>query len=331
MRWRQMPSSSVNPYADNFTGCHAQALALAEPRLAALGVAWLDILSTVPAGIVVRCEKPLRFLDCLLDPDLALDRALDLLGVRYQVRWWTHHDENAAGDALELLRGWLAEGPVVLGPVAMARLPYLPYANVLYDGVDHYLVARGMQGGRLVVDDPEGYRALPVVVEAILPALRGDGLPEGRGAFTMRRILAFGDDPARALGRGLEEVMRLSAENMQAAAARSDGGAQAIRRLALSVPELLQSTDTRQKLLHDLGRRVERCLLLTMLLGKARPDSTSASLAAASILDRQVAKLADAIATIWQDEGAPKAVAALADFADEEERLNTTWQDIVLR
>jgi len=316
------------PYAGAVTSCHAQALALAEPRLAALHVAWLDILSTVPAGIVVRRARPMRLLDCVLDPDLALDRALELLGVRHELRFCQRGEDQDG--TLALLGDWLAQGPVMLGPLSMGRLPYLPNAQLLYEGMDHYLVARGLQDGLVLVDDPEGYFELPVRYEALLPALRAQDLPEGRGGFTMRRIIGIEGNLVQSWRDCLPEVVRLCAANLRLAAACPDGGPAAIRTLATDLPKLSRLGESRAKLLYGLERRVEKCLLLSMLLSEAGLE-TSRTAKAISLLNRQSRLLSETFAIIWkQGEFSTWATARLAAFADAEERLSSTWQHLAI-
>ena len=70
----------------------------------------------------------------------------------------------------------------MLGPLDMGELPYHPSARGA-NGVDHFVLALHTEDGAVVVQDPAGYPAMPIDVEALDRAWWADLIEYRRGAY----------------------------------------------------------------------------------------------------------------------------------------------------
>jgi hypothetical protein len=106
-----------------------------------------------------------------------VDKALELLGFEAA---------TAAGpedaDVLELLRADLAAGPVVLGPLDMGHLTYIPW-HLALAGSDHYLVATAVDGDRALLQDPAGFPATALGRDDLARAWRAERIGAPGGPF----------------------------------------------------------------------------------------------------------------------------------------------------
>jgi hypothetical protein len=104
-------------------------------------------------------------------------KALELLGFEAA---------TAAGpedaDVLELLRADLAAGPVMLGPLDMGHLTYIPWHRALA-GSDHYLVATAVDGERARLQDPAGFPSTALDRQDLARAWRAERIGAPGGPF----------------------------------------------------------------------------------------------------------------------------------------------------
>lgn len=250
---------TAHPYAGRLTCCHSQAMLTA---YAAAGVAAREALiafelaSTVPFGIVARPADPNRLLTCWLDPDAAIDRALDIFGVEHRVRSWA--DDADSPEAFEALREWLGSGPTVVGPVDLGLLPYVGQRQI-YATCDHFVVVLGMDDDLLRLCDPEGYPLVVVHIHKFARAWRASAVPEGRGAFVMRQVL----EPLapRLTPLVARKIAPQAVGNLRAAAQLPCGGGNALRLLAGGWHEMQRQPSLRRGLLFALSIRMQRLSL----------------------------------------------------------------------
>jgi len=295
------------PRSSNMINCHTQAVHSAYGWSSAASDSVLfELATSVPFGSRSRPEDPNRLLIPWLDPDIGLDRAAALFGLRSEVRW---HDDFEAARAR--LRRWLRTGPVLLGPLDLGALTYHAFADTL-KGCDHYIVAIGTTADEtLVLIDPEGYVQVNIDSAALYRAWRATTVAEGRGAFMLRRF-----EPSEAaaypephfLVRGIASA---ALANLRDAADATDGSAAGYRTLARA----------------DFGPSERRglFLLLPSAAGRARLAAGFAALVAdllpegtawrqlADLWHRQVATLARAHHAL----GADRPVAPWFDAAAE--------------
>ena len=266
------------PRSRALLNCHTQALLSAYTLPDGLSTAAIEVATTLPFGLRAELDDPTRLLIPFLDPDVGLDRAAGVLGLRMQ----THAHEGPAA-ALGRLDDWLRTGPVLLGPLDLGHLDHHPFASTLH-GCDHYAVAVGRgPGGGVVLIDPEGMALVELDLDRLLTAWQADAVPEGRGPFLLRRLVV-GLDPlpldlfARIAGPALD--------NLVAAAELPHGGPGGMRALARLRPD-----PTRQRGL---------CLLLPSAAARYRMASVfcaqggAAWAGLAALLESQVHTLARA-------------------------------------
>src|SRR5206468_4332148 len=86
-----------------------------------------------------------------------------------------------------LLEEWSVKGPVLLGPLDMGMLPYF-FHSELFRGIDHYIVVMGVDEDIVWFSDPEAVPLATMSRDELVSAWRAEHVPEGRGAFVMRRI-----------------------------------------------------------------------------------------------------------------------------------------------
>ena len=111
-------------------------------------------------------------------PDIGVSKALEILGFE-----WTecaHGDGKAA--PFDELRVALAEGPVVLGPVDMGYLSYVPYHQYC-EGADHYVLAYAFDETTVYLHDPAGFPFASLPLEDLALAWRAERIGYRRGAY----------------------------------------------------------------------------------------------------------------------------------------------------
>lgn len=261
---RLAPLGALRPVSAprRLINCHTQAMLSAFALPYDVSPVEFELLTTVPFGVRCVPADPTRLLIPLLDPDVGLDRACALLGLEIETMW---RPVSEPLEAFSALRHWLATGPVVLGPLDLGELTYHPAAATLR-GCDHYVVALGHDDrAGFMIRDPEGMALVQVEASTLSRAWAAVGMPEGRGAFTMRRL---------RLNQGAGAVsppdlpIRLAAHmlaNLAAAAEHREGGAGAWESLTSvhldatnrrSLTLLLPSAATRYRLAARLCERV---------------------------------------------------------------------------
>jgi hypothetical protein len=114
------------------------------------------------------------------DPDLGLDRAVELLG-------WTCR-RTSGGDAAEAvgrLRRACGSGPVLVGPVDTGLLPHQPWSAGEAGGGDHWVVVLDVDDEEVLFHDPDGFPFATLPVDAFAAAWNSL-LVECASPFTMR-------------------------------------------------------------------------------------------------------------------------------------------------
>jgi hypothetical protein len=111
-------------------------------------------------------------------PDVGISKALELLGFAWTER--EHADDDPA--PLDALRTALQDGPVVLGPVDMGYLTYVPFHRHA-QGADHFILAYAVDDTEAQVHDPAGYPHASLPIEDLAQAWRAERVPYRRGAY----------------------------------------------------------------------------------------------------------------------------------------------------
>ncbi|MGP4093378.1 hypothetical protein [Nonomuraea sp. KM90] len=204
--------------------CYAHSLAMVlGPASPEVGV--IETLTGSPFGMrLVGGTRP--FFDPYgWDPELGVDAAVELLGWRCE-----RSHGGPPGEALDRLRAACARGPVLVGPVDMALLSYVPGG-----AGDHYLVALAVERDTVVLHDPHGHPWATLPTADFLAAWRADAVEYLDTSYVMRTgfVRARRTSVPRALRASLPAAVRwLSGRDDLPVPPGTLGGAAAALRLA---------------------------------------------------------------------------------------------------
>jgi hypothetical protein len=252
----------MTPYVGSGPYCYTNALAMVlGPAAPPLPV--IETLTGSPFGVqsvggVLPLFDPYGW-----DPEIGLDAAIDLLGLRC---------ERSAGgppeDALGRLRAACADGPVLVGPVDMDLLTYRTGAAArreaapagdadaggtpppdagerpdaapapVIDAADHYVVVLAVDGGTALLHDPHGHPYATLPTADLLAAWAADAVAYTDTPYVLRSGFARVADVAvdAALERSLPRAVAwLGGRADLPMPPGSLGGAAAVEHLAAQV------------------------------------------------------------------------------------------------
>lgn len=253
-------------YIGKITNCYTQALLSSfMDRYDLKNLYDFEIATTVPFGVVYREGDPNRLLDCYLDPDVGLDRGMSNLDISFDIRYWSQDSDWK--EAFNTLNTWCAEAPVVLGPLNMENLTYY-FRGDLYKNMDHYIVVMGVDSGKYSVCDPEGLVDVYLQENDLRIAWKADEIPEGRGSFTMRRVIGKNRE-IRLDTKTIKRVIRNSIENLYKAEILKNGGSNGLKMIANDSERITSCSSLVRGFSYAIPTRVQRCLLSKMLLEMA--------------------------------------------------------------
>jgi len=167
-------------YLGNGDYCYANATAM---LLAASGEniapSLIEVLSGVGLGAFWIDGADLIFFNSLATPpDRGISQALELLGFRFVEKW----SQEAAPLPFEALRADLVQSPALLGPLDVGFLCYDPlHSN--FSGVDHYVLAYGMDDSEIYLHDPAGFPHVALSLEHLELAWKAENIDYRRGFY----------------------------------------------------------------------------------------------------------------------------------------------------
>ena len=136
------------------------------------------------ASIVKEDDRhPLVFFDNGM-PDLSISHSLKILGFDYEDFYLKDGAEVNLEEIKRKLETFLANGPVVLGPLDMGHLTYNPNHTILY-GVDHFVTVYDIDDRYLYLHDPAGFACMKVAFNDMLEAWKAEAIDYKRGAYSM--------------------------------------------------------------------------------------------------------------------------------------------------
>ena len=178
-------------YIGNGAYCYANSLAM---LLSSAGAdydpGYLECLTAVAisAMSVETAQGPLPFFSIGL-PDQGVTVALQHLGYEFDQAYCSLNDDPVGSVSFDKLRQALASGPVLVGPLDMSRLTYMPnHENRV--GTDHFVVLFSMGQDSVFLHDPGGFAYVSLPLADFRQAWRAEHIayrPEvyPRGAYSM--------------------------------------------------------------------------------------------------------------------------------------------------
>jgi hypothetical protein len=226
-------------YTGNGAYCFANSLAMA---LAAAGEpveAWY-IETTTAVGIgattVPTPGGPLTFFSNL-EPDRGLDLAIRTLGFVCERDYCPAEDDPDGQAALARLRDLVARGPVVVGPLDMSRLTYIPGHEYL-TGADHFVLVHEVGEDEVFMHDPGGSPYVSLPIPEFLAAWRAESVGYRAGSYSswagLRRVAR--PSPGEVVA-AVDAHLREHIPAMPLVWGEENQGPSAIRRLADLVRE----------------------------------------------------------------------------------------------
>lgn len=167
------------PYIGNGDYCYANATAM---LLTASGEnvapSRIEALCGVGLGAFwIEGADLIFFSSFATPPDKGISQALELLGFRFAEKW-----SQEAIPPFEALRADLAQGPAILGPLDVGFLGYDPLHSK-FSGVDHYVLAYGMDDHEIYLHDPAGFPHVALSLEHLELAWKAEHIDYRRGFY----------------------------------------------------------------------------------------------------------------------------------------------------
>lgn len=171
--------SSLTRFVGNAEYCYANSASMLLASIdEVVDPSLVESMTAVGAGARLWRHDGMIYFS-ILPPDIGLTRAFRALGFE------VHEQAFEAGSPIpvEVLRAEVSLGPVLVGPLDMQYLTYLPDHESL-GGVDHYVLVTGFEEpDRVRLHDPKGYPNISMALCDLEAAWRATGISYGRGAF----------------------------------------------------------------------------------------------------------------------------------------------------
>lgn len=228
-------------YGGNMINCYTQAvLSTMMTNFSYENLKKFEIATSVPFGIVYKPNDNNRLLDCYLDPDIGIEVAFELLSIPFESICYNQKDYPYV---IEILNSWLRESPVLLGPIDMGELVYLPHHQLLL-GVDHYIVImKQIDDYTYEIMDPEGNPYTTILRKQLFKSCTSHRIKEGRGEFTLRRVLKKYDS-IELSPKNLEKIFFKGRNNYIEATYLKNGGSVGLKQFAFDVDKQIYSSSS---------------------------------------------------------------------------------------
>lgn len=123
----------------------------------------IEVLSGVGLGAIWFKEDNMVFFSNGV-PHIGVSKALDILGFTI-----TEHSSTVSSNIEGILTTEIKQHPILLGPLDMGCLKYMPNHSYLH-GCDHYVLAFGLDNGMVRLHDPAGYPYAMLPMEELINA-----------------------------------------------------------------------------------------------------------------------------------------------------------------
>jgi hypothetical protein len=147
---------------------------------------YIECLTTVAnsAFWTSNCKNPFIFFSSRYNnPDIGISLALTNLGFEFDEFYCNSGDKPTQETLVQKLKEFLKYGAVVVGPLDMGKLTYIPYAKDL-KGVDHYIAIYSIDNN-IHAHDPAGYPYIQMEVCEFLEAWKAASIKYRRGSYSM--------------------------------------------------------------------------------------------------------------------------------------------------
>lgn len=208
-----------------------------------------------------------RMLSVFRDFHAGIDRAAPLWGIQMK-----RVDGDAGEEVMRLLRDPYIDR-VVLGPVSMTGLAYLPLSGQ-YRCADHFIacIRRDKDVWQLI--DSEGVPGLELALEKIVPMLSVQNIPEAHGRYTARAVI--GTDASGTAGSRdsrIRYTLKIAYANLREAR-ESGQGYRAFQRCGELVRE--RPAGRHISLIYDVDYLIQRKIMLLNLFQEAERHQVAA-------------------------------------------------------
>lgn len=139
----------------------------------------IEVLSGVGVGAYQLKGTNIAFLSNYSGlPDQGITRALETLGFEFIE---SSEDKPESFD-IDMFRKLIGKGPVLLGPLDMGYLKYNPSSNKDF-GIDHFVLAHGMDDDNILVHDPAGFPFVKLDFENFEKTWKAESIRYRRGYY----------------------------------------------------------------------------------------------------------------------------------------------------
>ncbi|WEG19263.1 hypothetical protein PQ478_21490 (plasmid) [Alkalihalophilus pseudofirmus] len=138
----------------------------------------IEVASGFSLGASLERNKMLFFDNGLSSPDKGVNLAFENLGFSVVEKV----QNNDGSMPIDQLRNDLEISPVMLGPVDMGYLKYLPNHEFL-GGCDHYVLALEIGNDKILLHDPAGYPYVWLSLENLEKAWKAESITWSYGAY----------------------------------------------------------------------------------------------------------------------------------------------------
>ena len=215
-----------------------------------------EIASSVPFGLkYMERDDCDRMLTPLVDPNDGINKAAKIWG--YKVECWTF---KTGEEATLWLKTHLREGPLVLGPIDMGGLGYLPLSPA-FRNIDHYVTVVSTSDERIDFLDSEYVGRIPCTWQVLPRLLQVGNVPESKGNIVVRRLKKEKEVPRHerfrlSLVGAIENLMR----------AKKSGQGPVAFRQCLKTIENVPSYIWKNSLLYEVSYVMQRKYLFLKMI-----------------------------------------------------------------
>ncbi|MCY9514971.1 hypothetical protein [Paenibacillus apiarius] len=138
----------------------------------------IEVITGFALGASFSQNGMIFFDNCASSPDQGINRAFEILGFHVNEKVCREEEQVP----LEELRKDLSKSPVMLGPLDMGYLTYLPNHQFL-GGCDHYVFALKMNETEVILHDPAGYPFVRLTFAQLESAWKAEKITCSQGSY----------------------------------------------------------------------------------------------------------------------------------------------------